>query len=76
MTHTTPASATTAYDLAPESAWRTSSYSNDGSGNCVSVAHLPTTVAVRDSKQPAGPAFQISPTAFTTFIGFAKDTRI
>ncbi|MFD7164788.1 DUF397 domain-containing protein [Streptomyces violascens] len=75
MTHTT-APALTAYDLAPESAWRKSSYSNDGSGNCIEVATLPVTIAVRDSKQPAGPAFQVSTEAFNAFVDFAKNYAI
>ncbi|MFG2719776.1 DUF397 domain-containing protein [Streptomyces sp. NPDC048416] len=68
--------ALTAYALAPERAWRKSSYSNDGSGNCVEVAELTATVAVRDSKQSAGPAFQVSTTAFHAFIDFAKNTTV
>ncbi|MFF3160136.1 DUF397 domain-containing protein [Streptomyces sp. NPDC057910] len=30
---------------------------------------------MRDSKQPAGPAFQVSTTAFTAFIDYAKTTE-
>ncbi|MFI6690042.1 DUF397 domain-containing protein [Streptomyces sp. NPDC050485] len=55
--------------------WTKSTYS-DGGNNCIEVAHLATTTAVRYSKQPAGPAFQIAPAAFTAFISFAKDTPI
>ena len=37
--------------------WRKSSYSGTNGGNCVEVAkNLPGVVAVRDSKDPAGPA--------------------
>jgi hypothetical protein len=37
--------------------WRKSSYSGTNGGNCVEVARdLPGVVAVRDSKDPAGPA--------------------
>ncbi|MFI6056409.1 DUF397 domain-containing protein [Streptomyces violascens] len=75
MTHTTTP-AFTAYDLAPDSAWYKSSYSNDGSGNCIEVAELATTMAVRDSKRPAGPAFQVSTTAFRAFVDFAKNTAV
>lgn len=34
--------------------WRKSSFS-DGDANCVEVAHLPTALLVRDSKDPSGP---------------------
>ncbi len=37
--------------------WRKASYSGDNGGNCVEVArNLPGVVAVRDSKDPHGPA--------------------
>jgi hypothetical protein len=43
-------------------AWRKSSYSGGNGGNCVEVARgLPGVVAVRDSKDPAGPALVVSP---------------
>jgi hypothetical protein len=52
--------------------WRKSSYSGSNGGNCVEVArNLPGLVAVRDSKDPAGPALAFSPEnwrAFTTAI--------
>ncbi len=36
--------------------WRKSSYSGDNGGNCVEVArNLHAAIAVRDSKDPAGP---------------------
>lgn len=38
--------------------WVKSSYSNGSSGNCVEVARSATVVAVRDSKNPAGPVLQ------------------
>ncbi|MFD9411967.1 DUF397 domain-containing protein [Streptomyces sp. NPDC059989] len=49
-------------------AWRKSSYSGDTGGNCVEVAAQPAHIAVRDSKIPDGPAFTVSPGAFTTFV--------
>lgn len=36
-------------------AWRKSSFSNGGGGNCVELAQTPDLGAVRDSKNPAGP---------------------
>ena len=44
--------------------WRKSTRSSGGGGNCVEVAHLPGLIAIRDSKNPAGPALIITPTAF------------
>ncbi|MDI6515986.1 DUF397 domain-containing protein [Streptomyces coelicoflavus] len=55
--------------------WRKSSYSSDQGGNCVEVGELPATVAVRDSKTPAGPALTLAPAVFTTFVDWARTTR-
>ncbi|AIV36744.1 MULTISPECIES: DUF397 domain-containing protein [Streptomyces] len=55
--------------------WRKSSYSSDQGGNCVEVGELPATVAVRDSKTPAGPTLTLTPAAFTTFVGWARATH-
>ncbi|MFC8567591.1 DUF397 domain-containing protein [Streptomyces sp. NPDC057245] len=54
-------------------AWRKSSYSGDQGGDCVEVAELPlhATVALRDSKTPAGPVLTVAPAAFVTFVGWA-----
>lgn len=49
-------------------AWRKSSYSSDTGGNCVEIATQPHRIAVRDSKNPDGGAFTVSPAAFTTFV--------
>jgi hypothetical protein len=47
--------------------WRKSSYSSNA-GNCVEVAvNLPSVVAVRDSKDPHGPALTFTPAAWHTF---------
>ncbi|MFI6409280.1 DUF397 domain-containing protein [Streptomyces sp. NPDC050548] len=61
--------------LAPESAWFKSSYSNDSGGNCVEIANLTPTqslVAVRDSKIPHGPALTLPPEAFTAFVTYVR----
>lgn len=51
-------------------AWRKSSYSNGNGGACVEVArNLPGVVAVRDSKNPSGPALVVSPGAWKAFLG-------
>ncbi|MGX6740994.1 DUF397 domain-containing protein [Streptomyces xantholiticus] len=42
-------------------AWRKSSYSGDTGGQCVEVADLAPHVAVRDSKNPDGPALTAHP---------------
>ena len=54
-------------------AWRKSSYSSDQGGNCVEVAEVipHATVAVRDSKSPAGPILTLAPATFTAFVGWA-----
>ncbi|MQY06994.1 DUF397 domain-containing protein [Actinomadura macrotermitis] len=35
--------------------WRKASRSVDNGGNCIEVAAVPSTVAIRDSKDPEGP---------------------
>ena len=44
--------------------WRKSTRSAGGSSNCVEVAHLPTLVAIRDSKNPHGGTLIINRAAF------------
>jgi hypothetical protein len=47
--------------------WRTSSYSSDF-GNCVEVGELGDSGrAVRDSKDPAGPALTVTPAGWAAF---------
>ncbi|MEV8334706.1 DUF397 domain-containing protein [Streptomyces niveus] len=56
----------------PNQAWRKSSYSGSNGGECVEIAvGIPGTVPVRDSKDPAGPALAISPTAWADFVAYA-----
>ncbi|MET7272250.1 DUF397 domain-containing protein [Streptomyces flaveolus] len=54
--------------------WRKSSHSSDQGGECVEVAELPSSVAVRDSKDPAGPVLALAPAAFVTFLDWASAT--
>jgi hypothetical protein len=53
-------------------AWRKSSYSTNG-GNCVEVArNLPGVVAVRDSKNPDGPALVLTIGQWRAFVSGAR----
>jgi hypothetical protein len=48
--------------------WRKSSYSGTNGGNCVEVARtLPAAIAVRDSKDPAGPKLIFTPADWAAF---------
>lgn len=54
--------------------WKKSSRSNgNGGNNCVEVAILDTVVAVRDSKNPTGPALIFNPANWAEFVHSAKD---
>ncbi|MGC4773315.1 DUF397 domain-containing protein [Micromonospora sp. DT44] len=49
--------------------WRKSTRSAGNGGECVEVAdNLPGVVAVRDSKDPYGPALTFAPAAWATFV--------
>ncbi|MEQ4301437.1 DUF397 domain-containing protein [Plantactinospora sp. B6F1] len=48
--------------------WQKSSRSGGEGGNCVEVARLGTGVAVRDSKDTAGPVLRFPPTAWGAFL--------
>ncbi|HUZ26443.1 MAG TPA: DUF397 domain-containing protein [Streptosporangiaceae bacterium] len=53
--------------------WRKSTYSGSSGGNCVEVArNLPGIVAVRDSKDQAGPALTFAPEQWRAFISGAQ----
>lgn len=51
-----------------KAAWRKSSFSGHNGGACVEVAsNLPGVVAIRDSKDPAGPALTFPRSRWTEF---------
>jgi hypothetical protein len=63
----------TAPDLS-RAIWRKSAQSGGTGGNCVEVArNLPGVVAVRDSKDAAGPALVLTPGAWETFASGVRD---
>lgn len=47
--------------------WRKSSRSNGGGGNCVEVAFVPGTTALRDSKNPTGSVLLLPPAGWHMF---------
>jgi hypothetical protein len=51
--------------------WIKSSYSNSFS-NCVEAGLGPEAVAVRDSKDPAGPVLAFTPAAWDAFVAAVK----
>jgi hypothetical protein len=54
--------------------WRKSTRSGDNGGNCVEVAsNLSGIIAVRDSKDPTGPALIFTPDEWRAFIGGVRD---
>ncbi|MFB7504915.1 DUF397 domain-containing protein [Streptomyces broussonetiae] len=55
----------------PELHWFKSSYSDSSNGNdCVEVAvEVPTTIHIRDSKNPTGPQLALAPQAWAEFVG-------
>jgi hypothetical protein len=53
--------------------WAKSSYSGDNGGACVEVArNLPGRVAVRDSKDPGGPALAFGRAEWVSFLDLLK----
>ncbi|MFI8518866.1 DUF397 domain-containing protein [Streptomyces sp. NPDC085481] len=52
--------------------WRKSSYSGGEGGECVEVATHPTTVHIRDSKNPDGPQLAVAPSSWAAFVSVAS----
>ena len=55
-----------------DAVWRKSSRSGGTGGNCVEVAFAQGAAALRDSKDPHGPALVITPSAWITFLTSLK----
>ncbi|MCM2428493.1 DUF397 domain-containing protein [Streptomyces sp. RKAG337] len=51
--------------------WRKSTHSGGEGGECVEVAIHPTTVHIRDSKDPQGPALAVPAYSWAAFVAFA-----
>ncbi|MFD8419770.1 DUF397 domain-containing protein [Streptomyces sp. NPDC059466] len=53
-----------------EVAWFKSSYSTNEGGECLEIATTPTTIHIRDSKNPAdtAPALAVTPITWTAFL--------
>ena len=52
--------------------WRKSSHSGANGGNCIEIAAAARTVAVRDSKDPKGPALAFGPHVWKRFTDRVK----
>jgi hypothetical protein len=53
--------------------WQKSTRSGPNCDNCVEVAFVDGAIAVRDSKNPAGPALIFTSDEWDAFVGGAKD---
>ncbi len=53
--------------------WSKSTRNGSDSDNCVEVAFVGDAIAVRDSKNPAGPALIFTTAEWDAFVGGAKD---
>jgi hypothetical protein len=56
--------------------WRKSSRSNGSGGDCVEVADLGAHRAVRDSKNPAGPALICTITEWAAFTAGVRNSQL
>ncbi|RLU78116.1 DUF397 domain-containing protein [Streptomyces griseocarneus] len=59
---------TPALEIPDAASWFKASYSTNSGANCVSVAELTEQIAIRDSKQPAGPIFAVPTTVWAHFV--------
>jgi Domain of unknown function (DUF397) len=55
-------------------AWRKSSYSGGNGGTCVEVGTAVLAVAVRDSKDPAGPRLAFAADTWKAFAEYVKSS--
>lgn len=56
--------------------WRKATRSTNNGGACVEVAdNLPGVVAVRDSKDPSGPALTFDPASWSAFVAATPTPR-
>jgi hypothetical protein len=55
--------------------WRKATYSTGNGGACVEAASLPNAVAIRDSKDPHGPALTFAPAKWQAFTSDVKANR-
>jgi hypothetical protein len=55
-------------DCVEVGAWRKTTHSGDSGGACVEVAPTDAAIAVRDSKDPAGPTLSFTPPAWHSFL--------
>ncbi|MGW6058679.1 DUF397 domain-containing protein [Streptomyces sp. NPDC055189] len=57
-------------------AWRKSTYSGNTGGECIEFAPGEGAIALRDSKNPEGPALTTTPRAFATFVAAAANNTL
>ncbi len=58
--------------LRPTGMWTKSSYSGNGNEpDCIEVAATPSTIHIRDSKNPDGPRLHLPPAAWADFVAYA-----
>jgi len=55
--------------------WRKSTYSGGQGGNCVEIARMTGVIAVRDSKDPEGPALGFVPREWRGFLTAVKSAH-
>ncbi|MDP9798454.1 hypothetical protein J2S43_006966 [Catenuloplanes nepalensis] len=53
--------------------WRKSSRSGPNCDNCVEIAFVTPAIAIRDSKDPNGPALILAPNGWSAFLAGTKN---